>query len=154
MNSVKLIELYRGRGFAIVDEKYFNILSKHRWTLSSIGYAMRCLGGGRYISMHANILGSKSGFVIDHKNGDSLDNRLCNLRFATKSQNAMNSIAFGHNTSGHKGVSWSRPNNRWKAYIMKNQKQMHLGYFKKKLDAVNARLVAEKKYFGEFARHE
>lgn len=56
-----------------------------------------------------------------------------------------------HNTSGVTGVSWRRYRNRWQAYINVNCKQIHLGYFADKDDAIKARLDAEAIYFKERA---
>lgn len=151
MEKVKFIELYKGRGHVIVDEKRFDELVKHRWTLSTVGYAMRSLGRGNYQSMHSYLMPVAAPLITDHIDGDQLDNRESNLRAVTKAQNAMNSKIFSHNKSGHKGVCRHK-NGRWRAFIMVNQRQIHLGHFKKMEDAIAARKQGEEKYFGEFAR--
>ena len=87
---------------------------------------------------------------IDHQNRDSLDNRKSNLRTCNDSTNSMNSKLYRTNKSGHKGVRWDKYLNKWTAYIMKNQKFKHLGYFNNYEDAVKVREEAEKKYFGEY----
>ena len=93
--------------------------------------------------------------VIDHKNHphgkrNKIDNRKCNLRRATDSQNAMNRHTHSNNTSGVKGVGWKKEYQKWCAYICKNYKQTHLGYFDNFEDAVMARKNAEKELFGEW----
>lgn len=75
-------------------------------------------------------LGPKRPFKhVDHKNGNSLDNRLCNLQYVTISVNVQKSKRYSTNRSGLRGVSWCKNKNKWVAAICKNYKQHHLGYF-------------------------
>ena len=55
-----------------------------------------------------------------------------------------------NNTSGNIGVSWNKEKQKWKAYITIGGKQIHVGYFVNKEDAIQARKAAELKYFGEY----
>lgn len=89
---------------------------------------------------------------VDHIDGDSLNNRRANLRKATNAQNQANRGAQANNTSGYKGVYWSKADRKWKAFIRVNKKMLHLGYFSKPEDAHKAYIDAAKKYFGEYAR--
>lgn len=66
---------------------------------------------------------------IDHINGDRSDNRLCNLRLATSSDNAKNRKITSKNTSGFKGVSFRKANKKWYAQCQANGIIHHLGYF-------------------------
>jgi hypothetical protein len=91
---------------------------------------------------------------IDHINGNPWDNRLQNLRLATRSQNSHNSRKSSRNTSGYKGVSWFPPTKRWTAQIAFEGVNYKLGYFIKKEDAIEARRRAAEKLHGKFARHE
>jgi hypothetical protein len=88
--------------------------------------------------------------VVDHINHNTKDNRMCNLRIATRSQNAMNMVIPKHNTSGFKGVYWNKNENKWVASIKINGKNIHLGYFENIEDAILTRQNAEDVYFGEF----
>lgn len=78
---------------------------------------------------------------IDHANGDKADNRLSNLRAATQAENGQNLKTKSNNTSGHPGVSWFKPVNKWRARIMLNRKEYGLGYF----DSVEAAAEAYRK---------
>lgn len=89
---------------------------------------------------------------IDHANGDGTDNRWCNLREATQSQNLANSRLHVKNTSGVKGVCWYKPTQKWTAQISHQGKRIRLGYFEKIEDAEAAYMAAAKRLFGEFAR--
>lgn len=83
---------------------------------------------------------------IDHINGNSLDNRICNLRDVTRSQNNKNLGIGKKNKSGKVGVSFLKKRKKWIADISVNSKNKRLGYFDNKEDAIKARLKAETEY--------
>lgn len=88
------------------------------------------------------------GLVVDHINGNKLDNRRSNLRICTQSQNLN-----GRNTNkGYIGVSWDKFRGKWKANIGKDYQKIFLGRFDTAEEA--ARVYDEKavELFGEFAR--
>lgn len=87
---------------------------------------------------------------IDHINGVRDDNRLDNLRLASASQNTSNGVLRSTNTSGYRGVSWSKEKKKWVARIVKNHKQHVLGYFRTKEDAHIAYLEAARELHGDF----
>jgi hypothetical protein len=89
---------------------------------------------------------------IDHIDGNTANNRISNLRLATYSENGRNRLAPSNNSSGYKGVYWSRRRERWESRISISEKQIHLGYFHDIEDAKRSRQIAEKRYFGEFRR--
>lgn len=93
---------------------------------------------------------------IDHINGDRGDNRLANLREASRSQNIANSKLRITNTSGFKGVHWCKVKEKWASRIGftigTKRKNKHLGYFENREEAHKAYIVAAKNEFGEFAR--
>lgn len=92
--------------------------------------------------------------VVDHINFNTLDNRKCNLRIATKHENARNRRSFKNNKLNVKGVSVApgkRKSNPYRARITINGKTIHLGYFATIEDAKNARLMAIKLFFENFS---
>lgn len=90
---------------------------------------------------------------IDHINGDGCDNRLANLRECNQQQNNGNHKRLNnHNTSGYRGVTWKKDRAKWKAYINRNNRQYHVGYFDTAEAAYEAYKVAAVEHFGEFAR--
>jgi hypothetical protein len=91
---------------------------------------------------------------VDHKNGNKLDQSLTNLRLATNQENSFNQGLSKNNTSGVKGVSWNNRDQRWVAMIGYNRKNINLGYYINKEDAIQARREAEIKYYGEFRRQD
>jgi len=102
-----------------------------------------------YEMVHGNI---PQGKEIDHKNRHRSDNRITNLRLATKQENSRNGSMRPNNTSGFVGVSWDKHASKWKAQLVVAGRCLHLGLFTSKLDAYAARLAAEKLHHGEFAQ--
>jgi hypothetical protein len=88
---------------------------------------------------------------VDHKNNDILNNCVNNLRWATISENQMNSKKPKTNTSGIKGVYWNKQHNKWCAYIQVNGKQLHLGLFDDIEKAKETRQSAVEQIFKEYA---
>ncbi len=99
------------------------------------------------IKMHT-FLGFKG---YDHINRNELDNRRVNLRKCTHQENSTNVGLKKNNKSGIIGVFLCKTTNKWIAQIKKDYKNIHLGSFINKDDAIKARLEAEAKYFGEYA---
>ena len=80
---------------------------------------------------------------IDHKNHKRTDNRIVNLREATHQENGKNLSMYSSNMSGATGVCWDKRRKKWRSFIRDNGKQIHIGYFKNKKDAIKARKKAE-----------
>jgi hypothetical protein len=93
------------------------------------------------------------GILVDHRNGDTLDNRRTNLRLATCSQNSCNRQKTKSKTSSRFiGVSFDKHKVVWTAYISFHRKRIWLGCFKTEIAAAKAHDEAAKKYHDEFAR--
>lgn len=90
---------------------------------------------------------------IDHINGIKSDNRIENLRVATRSQNCANVRVLKSNKSGAKGVIYDKANRRWMAYFQLGRRFMNLGRFDSFDEAIAARKSGFEAAFGEFARH-
>jgi hypothetical protein len=89
---------------------------------------------------------------VDHINGDSSDNRICNLRTATKSENHGNRVLISRvNTSGYRGVSLHK-SGRWYAQLSKNGKHVLFKTFDNIEEAARAYDAAALEHFGEFAK--
>ena len=130
---------------AIIDLEYVDVVKKHKWCLTH-GYAK----SDEFGFLHRLIVNCPDDLVVDHINHNRLDNRISNLRICTRQENCMNS-GKRYNSSGVTGVTWAQNRNRWHARIVINGKQKHLGYFKTKEEAIEARRQAEIEYYGEFA---
>ena len=132
----------------IIDLNSVNKVNNIKWCLNSNGYA-RTTNNRRTILLHKYLMNCNDNDIIDHINRDRLDNRLSNLRLVTIHENNMNNSKQKNNTSGIIGVYLNiRRNNKWVANIKINRKNIYLGIFKDKEDAIVARLQAELKYFG------
>lgn len=88
---------------------------------------------------------------VDHKNRDRSDNSWDNLRPASISQQRVNRSLGKHNKSGHKGIYWSRRNERWIAEIKFEKSRHYIGSFKEKEDAIIAYLDVARKLHGDFS---
>jgi hypothetical protein len=123
-------------------------------TLSNTGYLIIAVDGVRHPAHRLAWLyvhGFWPPAYIDHVNRDRADNRICNLRLATQSQNNVNSCLRSDNSTGHKGVAFDVRRNRYRAYIVLNGKQKHLGRFREFDKACAAYDRAAAELFGEFA---
>jgi hypothetical protein len=146
------IVLTRGQ-VAIIDQSDANLVAGYKW------YAQRARGGGYYaattkskacILMHRVITKARPGWIVDHINHQTLDNRRRNLRVCTYWQNAAN-MRKKPGTSRYKGVFRHSDGNHWRAAITVEYERIHLGLFKNERKAAMAYRAAAKKYFGRFA---
>jgi hypothetical protein len=129
--------------------------SKHKWCVKQSGdnypYVMTTIDGKK-VRLHRFILDVKQhDLLVDHINHDTLDNRKENLRICTKKENCRNNKPQKNTNSGISGVIFSEQNQKWKASITVDREIINLGSFNLFEDALNCRLKAENKYFGEFA---
>ena len=149
----KRIPLSQGK-YALVDIEDFQELNKWKWHVGNRGYAVRHLKDSNRIKifMHRVIIDAPIGKEVDHINQDRLDNRKDNLRVCTRQENLMNQKMSKINTSGYKGVSYYKKDNRYESRIGFNNKVIYLGRFHTGQDAAIAYNVAAKNYYGEFAR--
>jgi hypothetical protein len=149
--KIRFIPLTKGK-VAIVDAEDYERLSKYKWHAVNTGgkfYAYRCRNK-RSISMHRIIMGEPKGKVVDHIDGNSLNNRRSNLRICTVAENIRNRRRTG-GVSRYKGVCFVKRLNKWQAEITFNGRQIHIGIFKDEISAGRAYDKKAKELFGEFA---
>lgn len=155
----KLIKLSQGM-VAIVDEEDFDRVSQFKWYYNkklkdNTGYAVRHIvinGKKKLQQMHRFILRlDQVGMHVDHIDANGLNNTKHNLRLCTHSQNQQNMQKPKNNTSGFKGVSWNKRDQKWRANITINHKNIHIGRFDTIFDAANAYNKKAIELFGEFA---
>lgn len=122
--------------FAIVDDEDFELISKFKWHIQPSSN-----GGEGYavtkIRMHRIITNAPHGAMVDHINGDSLDNRRCNLRLCTNAQNQQNTEGRG-GTSRHKGVSFNKKSGKWLAAFLFEGRRYYCGLWDDEDDAARA----------------
>lgn len=105
-------------GYTKVDPDDFEKYGKMRWNISQ-GYAIRSSRDGL---LHRLIIDAKEGKIVDHINGDKLDNRKSNLRIATRTQNAQNKPKKEGLTSKYIGVDFRKDRDKWRTRIKINNK--------------------------------
>lgn len=120
----------------------------------SNGYLMFRVMGQRYLAHRLAwlyVYGAWPDGDIDHINGNRADNRIANLREATKSQNMANTRTQANNRSGVRGVIFDKASGKWMAYMQQHGRFINLGRYDIKEDAATARQEAFSRAFGEFA---
>jgi hypothetical protein len=105
---------------------------------------------GACVRLHRLIMDAAIGDIIDHIDGDGLNNAKSNLRFVTSQQNAMNRRAW-KNKRGSRFKGVHRDGKRFRAIITVNRKNIGLGSFKTEEEAAEAYNKAASEMFGEFA---
>ena len=128
----------------ICDEKHEEFVKNHTWSKGHYGYPVSFIDG-RPRTFHSLILFEK-GKDVDHINRNTKDNRECNLRIVTHSENMFNRKLQSNNGSGTTGVYFWR--NRWWAEIYVNSKKIRLGSYRTKEEAIQERQNAETQYYG------
>jgi len=153
MNMARTIQITQGKS-VLVDNEDFEFLSKYKWHYLKSGneVAVTHLNKKKKVYMHRLLLNPPKNKLVDHINGNGLDNRRFNLRICTQKENVRNHKIFSTNTSGYTGVHWAKDKKKWQSRIRVNYKRISLGYFKNIIKAAQAYNEAAKEYFGEFAR--
>lgn len=135
-----------------VDPEDLQEMLRYKWRCSDHEGRWNYARTGRGVLMHRLMIGAKPGEIVDHINGDTLDNRKANLRKCSNADNIANSRKYrGGGTSSFKGVYRSGPM-RWRAQICVSGKKVNLGAFSSEKEAAEAYDRAASASFGQFAR--
>jgi hypothetical protein len=140
----------------VVDDEDYATLSANRWMISDSGYAYRRVWEGKRqvaIMMHRVILdiARQDPQVVDHINGNNVDNRRSNLRICTRMQNGCDRGAQRNNTTGYKGVTFRKESGKFMAQISSDGKRKYLGLYSTPQEAHAAYCVAALELHGEFS---
>ena len=157
-----IVELTQGQ-VTLVDIEDLPIIAEYQWNASwnpdrksYYATANIRLPSGKKTSIRLNrlVMNAQHPFVVDHINTVTLDNRKSNLRICTKSENGMNRGKQSNNTTGHKGICFSKSKNRYVVHIKKDGKSKYIGGYENYEDAVIAHEQALEKMHGDFSRIE
>ncbi len=156
-NNVAYIPLTKGYE-AVIDAADVPLVGGFNW-LALLGartvYVLRHkktpAGPNVKFYLHRVLLDAPPDMVVDHINGDGLDNRRANLRLATYAQNSRYSRRAASNTTGFKGVTYAVREKRWQAQIVVDGRAKYLGSFEHPELAHAVYCAAARFYFGEFA---
>jgi len=136
------IPLSKGE-FAIIDKDDFDKIKSYSWhvwcngRIKTLKYAVNA---GSRIKMHRIIMDCPKDKEVDHINGNGLDNRKDNLRICDHFNNLCNVKMWSSNTSGYKGVTWDKVNNKWIAQIGRKGKNIKIGRYNTIEEAYKERL--------------
>lgn len=144
---MKQIELTQGK-VALVDDEDFEMLNSRKWYAAKSNRTFYAYSG-KCTSMHRVIMNPPSDMVVDHIDGNGLNNTRKNLRVCTQIENKWNNRKPVTNTSGLKGVYFFAK--KWQASIGANGKTKYLGRFGTAEEAEAAYKKAAKELRGEFA---
>lgn len=155
-----IIQAMTSRGEIFLLDEYYEELLRYTWFVDK-GYIVGDVGSGgkkqkvrfhRYVmelSIGRKLLGEE---IIDHRNGERLDNRINNLRITTVQENSMNREKHKTNRSGYKGIFYNVRARKWQARIMYKGVSHHLGLWANEVDAAIAYDEMCRYLHGEFAR--
>jgi hypothetical protein len=157
--AFRKIKLTRGK-YAIVSPEDFEAVNRHKWHVitknNQTFYASRMtyIGGRKkQIMMHREIMKPKAGFVVDHGDGDGLNNTRDNLSIVTAAENSYNKRkCLNARSSKYKGVSRRKRDNRWIAIITFKGISINLGFFDDEIEAAKAYDEAAKELYGKYAK--
>lgn len=135
--------------FAIVDDDDYERVSQYKWHAMANGPKTHIYAATK-LRMHRLIIDAPPECFVDHINGDTLDNRRCNLRLCTNSQNQQNTGSRG-GTSKYKGVSFQARTRKWIAGFQYNGINYHCGTWDNEEDAARAVDKKRGEVCGDFA---
>lgn len=156
-----LVRMPLTRGlWAVVDEADYELVKAHKWHAckpknKNIFYAkttIKIKGEYKHIKLHRFILNATIGSMVDHIDGNGLNNQRSNLRFCNYSENQRNRSATKKSKTGFKGVFKSQSGQRFVSKLGINGKDIYLGTFDHKEQAAKAYDYMAKKLCGKFAR--
>lgn len=135
----------------LISKKDKEIFSKNNWAVNKAGYVYR-RNKSKTMLLHREIMAPiEKNMVVDHINGNKLDNRRINLRICTHAQNMANSKMRKNNQSGYRGVYWNKEKSKYQVGITIDKKVLYLGRFydiKKAAEAYDKAAILQ---YGNFA---
>lgn len=141
-----------GGRVVLLSEEDVGLVSKYHWygvPSKKTVYARYQDAARKVTLMHRLILGADPGQIVDHINGNGLDNRRDNLRLVTAAQNSHNRRP--HGAIPFKGVTWAKGRTRYRAELAVSERRIGLGSYATAEEAARAYDAAALAHFGEYA---
>lgn len=142
----------KGESF-FFDSIYYDLVKDMMWTIGADGYAIS-ISDGKTIRMHRVLMSQIYDLtekIVDHIDGNKVNNRIENMRVCTAQQNSFNHNLHKSNKSGINGVYWDKRINKWVARAKLNYKNIWIGYYDNLEDAAKARREWEIENFKEYS---
>ena len=152
------IPITKGQKFLKISIEDWDAVSQYTWFEGGglwryvVAWSTNNRKTRKAIKLHRFIMKADKSQIVDHINGDILDNRRSNLRFCTVAQNNYNRKVGKQSSSGIKGVFFDSRYGKYMAYIGGHKTRKYLGTFDDPLDAARAYNDAALLAYGEFAR--
>lgn len=159
VGDIAIVKLSQGL-HATIDAADVDLVAGNNWSAlrsprRKAIYAVRVettAGKQRMLLMHRILIGAGPEQVVDHKDGNGLNNVRSNLRLCGRQENALNTGRRANNKSGFKWVSFDTRSGRWRAEIGRGGKTYHLGLHDTPESAYSRYCAAADEIHGEFAR--
>lgn len=145
----------RGGASTMLDDTDYDRAKDFRWHKTTNGYVAGFVmeqGVRRRVYLHRWLLEAQPGQIVDHIDGNKLNNRRSNLRLVTRSQNQANRRHNRNSRSRYKGVTWHKRRGMWMARIQVRGRRITIGYFVDPLQAAYEYDAFARTFFGEYAR--
>lgn len=148
------VEIHTAKGdLILIDTEDFEKAKTHSWCISKTGYPVANIDH-KVIKMHRFLLGiTDPNIIVDHANGNPLDNRRANMRICTWAENSRNCKASKNSKSGHIGIRIT-PSGKYRPRISVNREEIKgIPLYDTLEEAIAARNELELIYHGAFSSH-
>lgn len=137
----------------LIDDEDLHFFINRRWSVDSLGY-VASRSKKSFDRLHRLVAKATNEHLVDHIDGNKLNNKKSNLRICSNAQNLQNRGANRNNSSGKKGVYFNKKSGKWIAQIGVGNKRIHVGTFSDVNDAAAAYKEASIRLHKDFARAE
>lgn len=138
----------------LIDRKDLPLWSAYNWykNYSGRNFYVRAHAKYKVLYLHRSIMRPPKNKTVDHINGNTFDNRRCNLRICSNKENVRSSHKYRFKKSSkYRGVSFDKANKKWVASIEVNGKKISIGRFREEKEAAISYNIYALKYFKKFA---
>lgn len=149
------IRVTRGGAHTYLDDEDYHRAKDFHWHKTKNGYVAGTVledGVRKRVYLHRWLMNAQPGQLVDHIDGNPLNNRRRNLRLVTRSQNQANRRRNANSRSRYKGVTWHKHKKKWLARIQVEGRRITIGYFDTPLLAAHMYDAFARSHFGEYAR--